>query len=264
MAAKILLSGRQAWLWFKPPKERDIRKLGRLGKKKFWSKAAAIRERKERVRILRGGGEVDRELADWMDLKNSMELARVYCCPVLARQFQIYFTALALKINEERGGDGTLVTLFNPARAVERVNLHKINWRTEKAALAAILTRAFGKEVAAIGMGDVEYDEDRDCWQLHFHLVIYGITDADIERLRMTAYVAKRGDLRPLLVSEEMFIAGWFSYMSRLMAFRKAPNSKRRFRLKDPEFRRLMRYYARHHPTEFIFRHRCAVRNHAN
>ena len=111
--------------------------------------------------------------------------------------------------------------------------------------------------MVAIGIGDVEYDEGRG-WQPHFHLVIYGAPEADIERLRLTAYFAKRGDLRPMLVSKEISIAGWFSYMSRLMPFRKLPNSKRRVRLHAPEFRRLMRYFARHNPTEFIFRHNCS------
>jgi len=141
---------------------------------------------------------------------------------------------------------------------VKRINLHKFDWRKEKAALAATLTRVLGKEVAAIGIGDVEYDEDRSCWQPHFHLVIYGATASDIERLRLHAYFAERGGLRPMQVSEEISIAGWFSYMSRLMPFRKAKNTKRRFRLRHPEFRRVMRYYARRDPTEFIFRHGCA------
>ena len=255
--AAILLSGRQAWLTYRPPKKRDVRKLGTLGKNKFWSKSSALSERKKRVVILSRGGKVDRDLADWMEPEDRLEPARVFCCPVLARQFQVYFTAQALKINSSHGGEGVLVTLFDAGRAVKGKSLHKIDWRTEKAALSARLKRILGKHIVSVGMGDVEYDEDRDCWQPHFHLVIYGVTNAEIEKLRMGAYFAKRGDLRPMYVSKEISKAGWFSYMSRLMPFRKAPNSKRRFRPKDPEFRRLMRYYARRDPTEFIFRHRC-------
>lgn len=258
MPKPIKLTGRQGWLTYKPPKERDLRQAGKLGKKKFWSKKAAIRERKARAKILEKGNQTDRLIADYMSKPPSpKKLAQVFCCPLVARQFQIYFTAQGLATDDALGANAILVTLFDPKRAVKRDRLHKINWRKEKATLSARLKRSLGDDVIAVGIGDVEYDEHRRCWQPHFHLAVYGASEDDMKRLRLSAYFARRGDLRPMLVSNEISMAGWFSYMSRLMPFRKLPNSKRRVRHKDPEFRRLMRYYARRDPTEFIFRHRC-------
>ena len=168
----ILTTGELAWLSYRPPEHRDIRKLSN----KFWKKSKAEEERARRVEILAGGGKTDRKLARALRDAKPGDPAAVYCCPLLARKFQIFFVSRALGIGEQARDAGIPITLFDPKSAVPFNQLDDIDWRKLNGQLRRRLERTLGKKIVVAGMGEVEADYERKVWQPHHHLVIYGTT----------------------------------------------------------------------------------------
>jgi hypothetical protein len=259
----ILTTGELAWLRYRPPEHRDIRRIF----KKFWKKSKAEEERAKRIEMLSTGRKTDRKLARALRAAKPGELAAVYCCPLLARKFQIFFVSRALKIGEQARDAGIPITLFDPKTAVPFSKLNDIDWRKLHGQLRRRLERTLGKEVMIVGMGEVEADYGRKVWQPHHHLVIYGTTRHDLRKLRKAHYRVLPNGIRPMVISKRKDIEGWYAYASKLMTFRKLQIgneeteklSVRRVRLKTSEFRQLMRYLSRRIPTSFVFAMNCSI-----
>jgi hypothetical protein len=260
----ILTTGELAWLSYRPPRHRDIRKLST----KFWKKSKAEEERAKRGELLAGGGKTDRKLARALRDAKPGEPAAVYCCPLLARKFQRFFISRALGIGEQARDAGIPITLFNPKTAVPFSKLNDIDWRKLNGQLRRRLERTLGKKIVVVGMGEVEADCARKMWQPHHHLVIYGTTRHDLRRLRKAYYRVLPNGIRPMVISKRKDLGGWYAYASKLMTFRKIQSvngetgkvtSIRRVRLKTSEFRQLMRYLSRRSPTSFVFAMNCSI-----
>ena len=121
----ILTTGELAWLSYRPPEHRDIRRIF----KKFWKKSKAEEERAKRIEMLSTGRKTDRKLARALRDAKPGEPAAVYCCPLLARKFQIFFVSRALRVGEVAKDDGIPITLFDPKTAVPFSKLNDIDWR---------------------------------------------------------------------------------------------------------------------------------------
>jgi hypothetical protein len=260
----VLTTGDQAWLRYRPPRHRDIRKLS----KKFWKKSKAEEERAKRGELLAGGGKTDRKLARALRDATPGEPASVYCCPLVARKFQIFFVSSALRVDRPSRDTAIPITLLDPKTAVPFSKLNDIDWRKLHGQLRRRLERTLSKEVMIVGMGEVEADYAREMWQPHHHLVIYGTTRHDLRKLRKAHYRVLPNGIRPMLISKRKDLGGWYAYASKLVTFRKLQSvdgetgkvtSIRRVRLKAPEFRQLMRYLSRRVPTSFVFSMNCHI-----
>jgi hypothetical protein len=202
---EILIRGDHAWLRHGPPRRRDIRRLS----KKFWKKSKAEKERTKRVEILSRGGKTDRKLARALRRAEPGAPAAVYCCPLVARRFQIFFVSRALRVDGPAKSRGILITLLDPKNAVPFDNLEEINWRRLNGQLRRRLERTLGKDVVVVGMGEVEADYDLKVWQPHHHLVIYGTTEDALEKLRKAHYQELPDCAKPMLVSENYSLPSW-------------------------------------------------------
>ena len=259
----ILTTGELAWLSYRPPEHRDIRRIF----KKFWKKSKAEEERAKRIEMLSTGRKTDRKLARALRQAEPGEPAAVYCCPLLARKFQIFFVSRALRVGEVTKDDGIPITLFDPKTAVPFSKLNDIDWRKLHGQIRRRLERTLGKKIVVIGMGEVEADYERKVWQPHYHLVIYGTTRDELRRLREAHYRVLPNGIRPMVISKRKDLGGWYAYASKQMTFRKlqivnketGSVSFRRVRLKTSEFRRLMRYLSRRVPTSFVFAMNCSI-----
>ena len=260
----ILIRGDHAWLRHGPPRRRDIRRLS----KKFWKISKAEKERAKRVEVLSRGGKTDRKLAQALRRAEPGQPGSTYCCPLLARRFQIFFVSRALRVDRRAKSQGILITLLDPKNAVSFDNLEDVDWRKLNGQLRRRLERTLGKDIVVVGMGEVEADYDLKVWQPHHHLVIYGTTEDALKTLRKAHYQQLPDCPKPMLVSEKYHLPGWYAYASKLMTFRKLQSvngdtekvtSIRRVRLKAPEFRQLMRYLSRQVPTSFVFSMNCRI-----
>ena len=252
---KTRIPSRQLWLTYEPPHQRDIR----LIKSNFKTLGACERERDVSAHILSNGSRRDRALGD--DLRDAQrgKLARTFCCPLLARQFQIFFVSRSLKVIQ-RCEQRALLTLFDPDDAVE--DLEGVDWPKMHARLRRRLGRCIGADTVALGVGEVEFDETRALWQPHYHLVLVDATEEGLSRLRKHHYASKKGEARSMVRSAETDLVGWLAYMSKLMAFRKIPaagGGTHRVRLKPRHFRKFLRYAAEHNPSTFVFTLNCSV-----
>jgi hypothetical protein len=260
----ILIRGDHAWLRHSPPAHQDIRRLS----EKFWKISKAEEERAARAEILSRGGKADRKLAQALRRAVPGQPGSTYCCPLLARRFQIFFVSRALRVDARAKSRGILITLLDPKNAVPFGNLEDIHWRKLNGQLRRRLERTLGKDVVVVGMGEVEADYDLKVWQPHHHLVIYGTTEDALKTLRNAHYQELPDCAKPMLVSGNHNLPGWCAYASKLMTFRKLQSvdgetgkvtSIRRVRLKAPEFRQLMRYLSRQVPTSFVFSMNCRI-----
>lgn len=260
----VLTTGDHAWLRYRPPRRRDIRRLST----KFWKISKAEKERAKRLEILSRGGTTDRKLAQALRRGEPGQPGPSYCCPLVARRFQIFFVSRALRVDARAKSRGILVTVLDPKNAVPFGNLEDINWRRLNGQLRRRLERTLGKDVVVVGMGEVETDYDLKVWQPHHHLVIYGTAEDALEKLRKAHYPKLTDGAKPMLVSQKYSLPGWYAYASKLMTFRKLQSvdgetgkvtSIRRVRLKAPEFRQLMRYLSRRVPTSFVFSMNCHI-----
>ncbi len=251
---------RQQWLKTRPPADKDIRKL----EPGFWSRSRAEQERQARIAILSGGNIVDQALGRALLKAEPAKYARVMCCPLAARRFQIFFTSRALDIAAGLPS-GVAVTLVDPATAVPFGKLNTIDWRTSHQQLRKRLERNLGPEAVVFGMGEVEADYEQEVWHPHYHLSVFKASAEDLKGLRRRHYMSGQDDVRRMKV-RPLKDPAWHSYTSKLVAFRKvvtvAPDGKRsvqRKRLKQPESREFMRYLARRQPAEFLFSLRCSI-----
>jgi hypothetical protein len=256
---RTLKVGHAAWLTANPPTSRDIRKLS----PDFPTAAEAERERQTRISILKAGtSRSSAALAEFLEEAQRYAAARVGCCPLLVRQFQIWFVAAALELHSKMEVAGDPYTLLDLKEAVDSRHLHKINWRRLHARLRKRIARILGKDVVVIGVGEVEYDPSRGKWQPHYHIMVYGASRADFKKLRKNHYAAKRRGPRPMVRSSRGEPATWFSYMAKLIAFGKrmeGPGGPRRVRLQGDLSRAHFRYLASRVPTSFIFCVNCSL-----
>jgi hypothetical protein len=153
---EILIRGDHAWLRFRPTRRRDIRRLST----KFWKISKAEEERAARAEILSRGGKTDRKLAQALRRAEPGQPGSTYCCPLVARRFQIFFVSRALRVDRRAKSRGILITLLDPKNAIPFGNLEDINWRKLNGQLRRRLERTLGKDVVVVGMGEVEADYD--------------------------------------------------------------------------------------------------------
>lgn len=189
--------------------------------------------------------------------------ASVMCCPIVVRQFQIFFAGRALKIG--RHGGGRAVTLADPAHEVRFGKLNHIDWRKLHLQLRRRLERVLGKHCVVVGMGEVEADYERKAWQPHYHLAIFDASRDGLELLRKRHYLSRQGEPR-LMKNQPLQTPGWYAYIAKLTAFRKIVVSCSsggttvfRKRLKVVEEREYYKYLAVHRPTEFVFAMNCSI-----
>jgi hypothetical protein len=249
---------RQIWLHHKPTRSAISQH------KKLWPLSDAGRERQTRIGILQNGGKRDRYLAEALSKAAPGMPARVMCCPVAARLFQIFFADRAMSITAVHGS-GIALTLVDPSSAVPFERLEDIDWRNLIEQLRRRLERCVGKHVIVFGMGEVEANYDQQAWQPHFHLTICNASASDLKKLRTNHYRKDDNAARKmkLQVSADL---GWHTYSSKLTAFRKVSyvgsdgkQKVSRKRLKVREFREHCRYVSGHQPTEFLFGMNCSI-----
>jgi hypothetical protein len=140
-------------------------------------------------------------------------------------------------------GEGIALTLIDPSAAVPFGDIEKIDWRKLHHQLRRRLERCLGRDVVVLGMGEVEADYEKSVWQPHYHLAVFGASSSALNALREKHYAANGDGVRKMWVEEELD-AGWFSYLSKLTAFRKLSfigsdgrERVRRVRLKNRELR---------------------------
>jgi hypothetical protein len=249
----------ESWLIHKPSRKAlDIRKAH----PKFWSLPDAIAEREERIRILRrSNGKCNLEIARMLSEAEKNKPAKVGCCPVLARRFQIWFCSRTMAVAEKQKCEGKRYTLLDLADAVEENKLGTISWAKLHARLRRRFERYLGADVIAYGMGEVEFDQARQMWQPHHHVTIHGASDDRLKALRLKYYRAERTGPRPMVKSKPMPLPGWLSYNSKLVAFDKVPGigPSSRGRLGDRASRQHFRYLSRRNPTSFVFAKGCWI-----
>src|SRR5260370_30563004 len=105
----ILIRGDHAWLRHGPPRRRDIRRVS----KKFWKISKEEKERAARAEILLRGRKTDRKLAQALRRAEPGQPGFTYCCPLLARRFQIFFVSRALRVDARAKSRGILITLLD-------------------------------------------------------------------------------------------------------------------------------------------------------
>ena len=252
---------RQKWLHYKAPSRRDITLIS----PNFWQTKSAETERAKRIKLLQGGNDKDRALSRALAKARSGQPAEVMCCPLAARNFQIFFTARALKIAPIDPASSYAITLVDPEDAIPFNQLERIDWRRYHQKLRRRLERCLGRNVIVIGMGDVEADYDRHVWLPHYHLAVFNVTYDALETLRDRHYKCD-GNSERRMKCVPLRDAGWYSYISKLIAFRKVVSVgsdgrklTQRKRLKVPEFREYMRYLSTRQPTVHIFAMNCSV-----
>ncbi|CAN5372337.1 hypothetical protein BH10PSE6_BH10PSE6_11630 [soil metagenome] len=264
---KLIEMNRAVWRNCTPVRQRDIRKLY----EEFPDKAASERERNTRIAILETGGRSSRALADILRDAPPFEPAPIGCCPLLAREFQIWFVDAALNLHYRAlhrrlrfNRSCAPYTLLDPSEAVDEGQLHTIEWRRLHSTLRKRIARILGQGVVVIGMGEVEWDDHRQKWQPHYHIMIYGAERARLKAFREKHYTAKRRGPRPMVRSSRGEPATWFSYMSKLVAFGKVAESygaTRRVRLENRLSREYFWYLAERSPTAFVFCVNCSLLN---
>lgn len=243
----------------KPPPDLDIRIL----LPDHFSKAQALQERTIRQKILqRGKTKSDQLLAAALANARPGQPAPYLCCPVRAREVQIRFVELALRVCKSQKRRGQHLTLFDPADALRPDQLKTLDWRRHHTKLRARLARRIGPHIVVIGFGEIEFDPTRGVWQPHYHLIVFGAPRPSIELLRRRHYPAKRTGPRPMLRSTAHSLPGWLAYMSKLAVFDKAPvtGSRSKYgRISDKRSRQFYRYLARRNPSEFVFAMNCRI-----
>src|SRR5262245_27043133 len=163
---QLLETNRAVWLNCVPAPHRDISILYA----KFPRKTASERERGTRIAILETGGRSSFEIAAVLKDAQTLQPGPVGCCPLLARQFQIWFVDVALDLDCRLKRRGVPFTLLDPSAAVGEGQLHTIDWRRLHATLRKRIERILGEQVVVIGVGEVEHDASRRKWQPHYHL----------------------------------------------------------------------------------------------
>jgi hypothetical protein len=258
----IDLSG-QSWFDYEPIPSRDIRKLS----DKFLSLDAAEDERRTRIEMLaESKGRVNQELASLLKKAPPRELSSVGCDPLVSRQYQVYFSGRALAVHEQQSRKPKAFTFFDVEDAVESGELASVDWRTLHLRHRRRLERTLGSHIVAIGMGELEADEERGIWQPHHHVMIYGARKEDLEALRQKHYQAERTGPRPMKRSPIDIPALWFSYMSKLTAFGKFVERSNglegppmRTRLSPKMSREYFRHISRILPTSLVFSMNCQI-----
>ena len=126
------------WIGRIPPAKLDVRNLH----VDFPSLAADMHEQRTRIAILeRGNSRASARLAK--ELRNGMR-ADTACCPLLCRQFRIWFVGAALAIHKEIAIKGEPYTEWSLDEAVDVGELHTINWRRLHARLRKDSTGSWG------------------------------------------------------------------------------------------------------------------------
>jgi hypothetical protein len=257
---QLINVNRAVWLNCVPAPYRDIRKLY----PDFPDEAASEMERGARIAILETGGRSSSDIAAVLKDARPFRPAPVGCCPLSARQFQIWFVDGALYLHQRLNRRGVALTLFDPSEAVDEGQLHTIDWRRLYATVRKRIERIVGGSVVVIGMGEVEYDDRRRKWQPHWHLMIYNVSWARLKTFRKKHYRARRTGRRPMVRSKHGEPATWFSYMSKLIAFGKVAGldgRAQRVRLSNRLSREYFRYLAERSPTSFVFCMNCSLLN---
>jgi hypothetical protein len=258
--SKVCELARHQWLKHVPVPERDIRRISN----KFWSEDKAIEERRRRITLLAKGKKTDRALAQLLSETGDVAVAPVACCPLAARQFQIYVVDRALEIAEQQATDPIGITLLKPEWAVPFGELHRVNWRLHHQRLRRYFENALGRKVVVFGVAEVEADYSRQCWQPHYHLVAF-VTEGELKTLRTSYFKSAKTGPRGMVLRRDID-ANWYAYAAKLTAFRKIEVAKtgggkyvRRKRLKGPQFREHMRFLASSRPTTSIFAMNCSL-----
>lgn len=258
--SKVVNVSRTKWIKYKPERHLDIRNVP----DKFWSIRKAREEREKRIRILENGNEQDQHLALILKTAKKKKPAPVACCPLAARQFQIFVVARAMELEETLPRQAIAATLLIEQDAVPYGQLHTVDWRKLHHRLRQQIERAVGPSVVVIGVGEVEADDTRHCWQPHYHLVIYGVTKRELGAIRQRHFPSKRGEPRRMVM--RIYEDGnWLAYAAKLTAFRKVENPSKsgnpivRKRLRVAEFREHMRYVASSNPTQTLFCMNCSL-----
>ena len=257
---QLINVNRAAWLNCVPARYRDIRNLY----EDFPDEAASEKERDTRIAILETGGRSSCDIAAVLREAQPFAPAPVGCCPLLGRQFQIWFVDVALHLDHRLNRPGHPFTLLDLSEAVDEGQLHTLDWRRLYASLRKRIERILGEQVVVIGMGEVEYDAQRRKWQPHWHLMIYNVSWARLKAFRKKHYRAQRTGPRPMVRSKRGEPATWFSYMSKLIAFGKVADAygrTQRVRLSNRLSREYFRYLAERSPTSFIFCINCSLVN---
>jgi hypothetical protein len=256
---EILDLSNEAWLYHKPPKHRDVRKLF----SGFWTLSEAIEERSKRVSILASGGTRElQKLEEVLAEAVGRAPSTVGCCPVVARRFQVFFTSRALKVARRQEDEGLRYTFLDKDDAVPFGQLHSVEWVALHLKFRRRLERHLGSRVVVYGMGEVEADDSRGVWQPHYHVTIHGATDARLKALRKAHYRAKRTGIRPMVRSKPQLLEGWLAYASKMVAFDKIPTHggpSSRCRLPPELSREYFQYLAARRPTSFVFSMNCRI-----
>ena len=153
---KLIAVNRAVWLNWAPAPHRDIRNLY----KEFPDEAKSEKERRTRIAILETGGRSSSDIAAVLKDARPFRPAPVGCCPLSARQFQIWFVDGALYLHQRLNRRGVALTLFDPAEAVGEGQLHTIDWRRLYATVRKRIER-IQAECGRDRNGEVEYDDRR-------------------------------------------------------------------------------------------------------
>ena len=250
----MALPDQSVWMGKTPLANRDVRHLY-FG---FPSVADAEQERRTRIAILeRGNSRASAQLAKVLRKAREGMRADTACCPVLCRQFQIWFVGAALAIHEAIALVGEPYSVFDRDDAVDVGMLHTINLRRLHAGMRNRAATILGVHSAVVGMATVKYDKTRNKWQPHYPMMIYGGSN----RFRNFYWTRRTGS--PPMVRALHEAAQWFGDMS-LAAFgemMKTDGRSRQGRLNDKLSREYFHYLANRTPTSFVFCFNCDIGN---
>jgi hypothetical protein len=241
------------WLNTAPTPRRDIRRIC----PDFPTERDAEQERKRRISILEAGRSRScAELAEHLRAAPKGQPAGVGCCPLLARQFQIWFVDAALDVHTQTKQRGAPFT-YMADEEVDVGQLHTLDWRPLHTIFRKRISRTLGGDEIAIGMGKVEHDLSINKWQPYHYFMVYHRRNWNLFwELRA---IPKRNGAQPMAFDEA---ATWFSHMSKLTAFSTMLQQSRGVRqqpLSDRLSREYFRYLASNSPTSFIFCVNCSL-----
>ena len=183
------------WAFPSSRPEYDVRKL--VGDFETVGKAKA--ERGLRIRHLRTAGSIEhRRLADKLESCAPNARCRSAACPICCRRLRMWITGAVLELLDGIP-DPIAATLIPSGQAVPTGDLRDFSPKRFGDMLRQQLRRAGAGSQIIVGGIDGDYDEMRQSWQPHFHLIAPAALKPTFDELRDRFYPNSDRVHRPVL-----------------------------------------------------------------
>jgi hypothetical protein len=203
-----------------PPAEHDITQLMQRGDERaeFETYAAAGRERIRRVRWLaKSSVPGAHALAARLSACARDDRCLSPTCPLCVGRTRIWFygeIARVLDLQRRAGwADIRLVTLVHQDWIIPTTEIMRFNPKLLVDRVRHQFLRAETTGAIVIGAVHGEFDQQRQCWQPHLHLIAQGLSEKSVNLIRHRHYRRSTNIYRPMLVQPLENPAKQISYL---------------------------------------------------